>query len=65
YPDPGASASALQALSKLTRHDVDVKALLEQEEEIRVKMREMMKRTMETMQKAGKEYEYTIPALYV
>ncbi|MCI4407931.1 MAG: proteasome assembly chaperone family protein [Thermofilum sp.] len=65
YPDPGASASALQALSKLTGHDVDVKALLEQEEEIRVKMREMMKRTMETMQKAGKEYEYTIPALYV
>ena len=65
YPDPGASASVLQALSKLTGHEVDVKPLLEQEEEIRVKMREMMRRTMETVQKSGKEYEYTIPALYV
>ncbi|ABL78176.1 proteasome assembly chaperone family protein [Thermofilum pendens] len=65
YPDPGASASALQALAKILGHDVDVKQLLEQEEEIRVKLRELMKRTMESMRGAGKEYEYTVPALYV
>jgi len=65
YPDPGASASTLQALSKLIGKDVDVKQLIEQEEEIRLKLRELMKRTMETMKGAGKEYEYTIPALYV
>lgn len=65
YPDPGASASTLQAFSKLTGKDVDVKQLVEQEEEIRLKLREFMKRTIESMKGAGKEYEYTIPALYV
>ncbi|MGB9709293.1 MAG: proteasome assembly chaperone family protein [Infirmifilum sp.] len=65
YPDPGASASTLQAFSKLTGKDVDVKQLIEQEEEIRLKLRELMKRTMESMKGTGKEYEYTIPALYV
>ena len=42
-----------------------VKSLLEQEEEIRVKLREMMKRAMENMRAAGKAYEYTIPAMYM
>jgi uncharacterized protein len=65
YPDPGASASTLQAFSKITGHSIDVKPLLEQEEEIRLRLREMMKRTMEAMRGVGKEYEYTIPALYV
>ncbi|MEZ0346022.1 MAG: PAC2 family protein [Infirmifilum sp.] len=65
YPDPGASASSLQAFSRLTGKDVDVKQLIEQEEEIRLKLRELMKRTIENMKGAGKEYEYTIPALYV
>ncbi len=64
YPDPGAAASVLQSLSKITGHEVDVRRLLEQEEEIRIKLRELMKRTMETMRGAGKEYEFTVPALY-
>ncbi len=65
YPDPGASASTLQAFSKLVGKEIDVRQLIEQEEEIRLKLRELMKRTMETMRGSGKEYEYTIPALYV
>lgn len=65
YPDPGASASTLLALSKVVGHDIDVKPLLEQEEEIRLRLREMMRRTLEAMRGSGKEYEYTIPALYV
>ncbi|MEM4412226.1 MAG: PAC2 family protein [Thermofilum sp.] len=65
YPDPGASASTLLALSKVIGREIDVKPLLEQEEEIRMRLREMMRRTLETMRGTGKEYEYTIPALYV
>lgn len=65
YPDPGASASTLQALAKIVGREIDVKPLLEQEEEIRMRLREMMRRTLETMRRTGKEYEYTIPALYV
>ena len=65
YPDPGASASTLQALSRILNREVDVRPLLEQEEEIRMRLREMMRRTLESMRGTGKEYEFTIPALYV
>ncbi len=65
YPDPGAAAAVLEALEPLLGIKVDVAPLLEQEEEIRVKLRELMKRTVESMRGAGKEYEYTIPAMYV
>lgn len=65
YPDPGASAATLQAFSKIIGEDIDVSTLIEQEEEIRLKLRELMRRTMESMRGSGKEYEYTIPALYV
>lgn len=65
YPDPGAAAAVLTALASLTGLKVDVGPLLEQEEEIRVRLRETMKRTMEAMREAGKAYEYAIPAMYM
>ncbi len=64
YPDPGAAAATLKALEKMINHEIDVSKLLEQEEEIRIKLREFMKRTMEAMRGSGKEYEFTVPALY-
>ncbi len=64
YPDPGAAAATLTALGTMIGHEIDVKKLLEQEEEIRIKLREFMKRTMEAMRGSGKEYEFTVPALY-
>ncbi len=64
YPDPGAAASVIEILSKIIGKEIDVKPLLEKEEEIRVKLRELMKRTLESMKKTGKEYEFTVPALY-
>ncbi len=64
YPDPGAAASLVSTLGVLFGIKVDVSPLKEQEEEIRVKLRELMRRTMETMRQAGKEYEYTLPAMY-
>ena len=64
YPDPGAAASLINAINTLFGLSIDVTPLREQEEEIRVKLRELMKRTLETMRQAGKEYEYTLPAMY-
>jgi len=64
YPDPGAAAATLEVLGRFIGHEVDVTKLLEQEEEIRIKLRELMKRTMEAMKGSGKEYEFTVPALY-
>ncbi len=64
YPDPGAAASLLSRFEDIFGIKVDVKPLLEQEEELRLKLRELMKRTVEQMRRAGKEYEYTIPPIY-
>lgn len=64
YPDPGAAASVINSLSSILGIDIDVKPLLEQEEEIRVKLRELMRRTMESIKTSGKEYEFTVPAMY-
>jgi len=64
YPDPGAAASVIETISKIIGKEIDVKPLLEKEEEIRVKLRELMKRTLESMKKTGKEYEFTVPAMY-
>lgn len=64
YPDPGAAASAIETLSKLLGFEVDVGPLLKQEEEIRLKLRELMKRTVDSMKAAGKEYEFSIPLMY-
>jgi len=65
YPDPGAAAALLGVLGPLINVQVDVKPLLEQAEEIRLKLRESMKRTLEAMRQSGKEYEYTVPAMYI
>lgn len=65
YPDPGAAAAVLSALTPLTGLKIDVDPLLKQEEEIRVRLRETMKRTMEAMRESGKAYEYAVPAMYL
>lgn len=64
YPDPGAAAAVLEKLQPLLGLELDLTPLLEKEEEIRVKLRELMKRTMESMPRAGKEYEFTLPPMY-
>jgi len=64
YPDPGAAASVLEVLSRLLNLDIDIKPLLEQEEELRLHLRDLMKRTVETLRSAQKTYEQTPPLLY-
>ena len=64
YPDPQAAAIALKELSKISDIKVDVSKLLEKGEEIRLKARDIMKRTQQEMNRMQKSQEYDRP-LYV
>ncbi len=64
YPDPEAAAEVLKSLTKVTGVKVDVAKLLEKGEEIRLKARDIMKRTQQEMSKMKKGQEYDIP-IYV
>ena len=61
YPDPEAAAEVLKALDQIAGVKVDVAKLLEKGEEIRLKARDVMKRTQEEMSKMKKGQEYDIP----
>ena len=61
YPDPEAAAEILKSLAKVTGIKVDVAKLLEKGEEVRLKARDVMKRTREEMVKMKKGQEYDIP----
>ncbi len=50
FPDPGAAAAIINALNPLLSINIDVKPLLEESEQIRLKMRELMNRTQQSMQ---------------
>ncbi len=65
YPDPGAAASIVNALNRLLNLNVDVKGLVEQAEEIRLRMRELMQRTSKSMRGMEKAQEQELPAMYV
>jgi uncharacterized protein len=64
YPDPEAAAAALKGFSNVTGKKIDVTQLLEKGEEIRLRARDVMKRTGEEMTKMKKGQEYDLP-LYV
>jgi uncharacterized protein len=64
YPDPEAAAEVLKELEKIIGLKVDVAKLLEKGEEIRLKARDVMKRTQQEMSKMKKGQEYDIP-MYV
>jgi uncharacterized protein len=64
YPDPEAAAAALKEFSNITGIKVDVAKLLEKGEEIRLRARDVMKRTQQELTKMKKTQEYDLP-LYV
>jgi uncharacterized protein len=64
YPDPEAAATVLKELSKVTEIAIDTSKLLEKGEEIRLKARDIMKRTQQEMTRMKKSQEYDLP-LYV
>ncbi len=64
YPDPEAAAEVLKGLEKITGIKTDIAKLLEKGEEIRLKGRDVMKRTQQELSGMKKGQEYDIP-LYV
>jgi len=64
YPDPHAAAMVLKELSRVIAVEIDVSQLIEKGEEIRLKARDIMKRTERELSKMRKAQEYDIP-LYV
>lgn len=61
YPDPEAAAEVLKGVAKITGINVNVARLLEKGEEIRLKARDIMRRTQQEMTKMKKGQEYDIP----
>jgi len=64
YPDPEAAAAALNSLNKILGLKIEVSDLLQKGEEIRLKAKDVMKRTQTEMASMDKSQEYEIPALY-
>lgn len=60
FPDPGAAASVIKVLNSVLSLKLDIKPLLEESEEIRLKNRELMKRTQQAMQQAAQ----SLPSVY-
>jgi len=65
YPDPGASASALGALSSMKELKVDLTELVKSGEEMRLRFRDLMRRTAGEMERAQKSRELESPSLLV
>jgi len=65
YPDPGAAASALSVLGRMSQLSVDVSELVKSGEEMRVRFRDLMRRTMGEMERAQKSRELEFPSLVV
>ncbi len=61
YPDPEAAAEVLKGLEKLMGIKVDIGRLLAKGEEIRLKARDVMRRTQQEMAKVKKSQELDIP----
>ncbi len=64
YPDPEAAAEVLKELANITGIKVDISKLLEKGEEIRLRARDIIKRTQQELSRMKKTQEYDIP-LYV
>ena len=64
YPDPGAASAVVKALNKILELDLDVEALLNRAEELRVRMRDLMKRTQETMRGTKPVRELELPPMF-
>ncbi len=64
YPDPEAAAAALKQFVNITGIKVDTSKLFEKGEEIRLRAKDVMKRTQRELTKMNKEQEYDLP-LYV
>jgi uncharacterized protein len=63
FPDPAAAVAMLNRLNEAFGFNIDVKALQDQAEEFRIRLRELMQRTQQSM-RSMKSQEQELPALY-
>lgn len=61
YPDPEAAAATIREVAKIADVKVDVSQLLEKGEEIRLRARDIMKRTQKELTQMKKSQEYDLP----
>jgi len=61
YPDPEAAAAAIKEVAKFADIKVDVTQLLQKGEEIRLRARDIMKRTQRELTQMKKTREYDLP----
>lgn len=65
YPDPEASSVVIQALNRMIDMEIDISELIEKGEEVRLAMRDMMRRTQAELARMKKSHEYDIPGYYI
>ncbi|RLG07639.1 MAG: hypothetical protein DRN59_00820 [Thaumarchaeota archaeon] len=65
YPDPGAAGQLVSFLSKVLDIEVDIKPLLESAEELKLRLRDLMRRTDQMMQGIQKSRELELPPVYL
>jgi uncharacterized protein len=63
FPDPAAAASLLEHMNQAFGFKVDIKRLVEEAEEFKIRLRELMQRTQQSMRNV-KSQEGELPALY-
>jgi len=64
YPDPEAAAAAVESVNKILGLKVNTSELLRKGEEIRLRSKDVMKRTQTEMARINKGQEYDVPPLY-
>ncbi len=64
FPDPGAAASIVEALNRVLDKNIDVQSLIEKADEIRVRTRELMRRTQQQMKGMPMVQEQELPGMY-
>ncbi len=65
YPDPGAAAATIIIINSLLGLNINTQSLLDQAQEIRLKLRELMQRTYKQMERMQKTQEQELPPMYV
>ncbi|MEM2550184.1 MAG: PAC2 family protein [Nitrososphaerota archaeon] len=61
YPDPGATAEIIIYLSKLLKPEIDVAPLFKSAEELKLWLRDLMRRTYQMMYCVQKSKELELP----
>lgn len=64
YPDPESAASVIEKINGILNLKIPVKKLIEEGEEIKIRSRDLMKRTEDTLKEMQKAQEHEIPMMY-